>query len=61
MAVSGQARYKITMIDASEVAKHNSIHSCWVIIAGNVYDVTGFLNEHPGGPQSILIYAGQVR
>lgn len=42
-----------------EVQKHNSRSSCWVVIAGQAYDVTDFLNEHPGGPSSILRLAGQ--
>lgn len=49
------------MIDAAEVAKHDSADSCWVIVEGYVYDVTDFLQDHPGGPQSILRLAGQVR
>lgn len=47
------------MLDAVEVAKHNSVRSCWVIISGNVYDVTDFLGSHPGGSHSILRLAGQ--
>ncbi|OAL39440.1 hypothetical protein AYO20_01310 [Fonsecaea nubica] len=47
------------MLDAAEVAKHNSRHSCWVIISNNVYDVTDFLADHPGGPGVILRYAGK--
>lgn len=49
------------MLTMAEVAKHNSKESCWVIIAGYVYDVTEFLNNHPGGAAQILRYAGQVR
>ncbi|KIK71153.1 hypothetical protein GYMLUDRAFT_33287 [Collybiopsis luxurians FD-317 M1] len=43
----------------SEISKHNSTQSCWVIINKNVYDVTHFLQEHPGGPNIILKYAGK--
>ncbi|KAG6846017.1 hypothetical protein H0H87_011065 [Tephrocybe sp. NHM501043] len=42
-----------------QVAKHNSPDSCWVIIKNRVYDVTEFLNEHPGGSSIILKYAGK--
>ncbi|KAF9455693.1 FMN-dependent dehydrogenase-domain-containing protein [Collybia nuda] len=42
-----------------QVAPHNSSQSCWVIIRNNVYDVTEFLQEHPGGAQIILKYAGR--
>ncbi|KIK06860.1 hypothetical protein K443DRAFT_129445 [Laccaria amethystina LaAM-08-1] len=42
-----------------QVAKHNTHDSCWVIIENNVYDVTEFLSEHPGGAKIILKYAGK--
>lgn len=32
---------------------------CWIIIHGIVYDVSGFLNQHPGGPDAILASAGK--
>ncbi|OGE49935.1 hypothetical protein PENARI_c019G10393 [Penicillium arizonense] len=47
------------MITQSEVSKHNSDESCWVILYGNVYDVTDFLDNHPGGAQAILRFAGR--
>lgn len=46
------------MISASEVKKHNSADSAWIIVHGHVYDCTRFLKEHPGGTDSILINAG---
>lgn len=42
----------------AEVARHASKSSCWVIIHGDAYDVTEFLNEHPGGKNAILKQAG---
>lgn len=41
-----------------EVQKHNSRESVWVIIGDTVYDLTAFLDEHPGGPDIILRHAG---
>lgn len=41
-----------------EVQQHRSKDSCWVILYGNVYDVTSFLPEHPGGSKIILQLAG---
>ncbi|CAG8682286.1 3319_t:CDS:2, partial [Cetraspora pellucida] len=32
---------------------------CWVIVNGEVLDVTNFLPDHPGGKKAILIYAGK--
>jgi len=42
-----------------EVAKHNKEDDCWVIVNGQVLDVTSFLSEHPGGKKAILLYAGR--
>ncbi|KAG9103070.1 hypothetical protein FRC06_000309 [Ceratobasidium sp. 370] len=42
-----------------EVAKHNKKDDCWVIIDGQVLDVTKFLPDHPGGEKAILLYAGR--
>lgn len=41
-----------------EIAKHNSSQSCWLLISGKVYDVTSFLNQHPGGAGEILSSCG---
>lgn len=46
------------MISESEVKKHNSADSAWIIVHGHVYDCTRFLKDHPGGTDSILINAG---
>ncbi|GIL55781.1 hypothetical protein Vafri_11308 [Volvox africanus] len=41
-----------------EVAVHNTEESCWFVHDGKVYDATPYLEEHPGGAESILIVAG---
>ncbi|KAL2497256.1 Nitrate reductase [NADH] 2 [Abeliophyllum distichum] len=46
------------MYSMSEVKKHNSSDSAWIIVHGHVYDCTRFLKDHPGGTDSILINAG---
>lgn len=43
----------------AEVAKHNKKDDVWVIIDGQVLDVTSFLADHPGGEKAILLYAGR--
>ncbi|KAI8625449.1 inositolphosphorylceramide-B C-26 hydroxylase [Xylariaceae sp. FL1651] len=43
----------------TEVESHNSEKSCYVTIGTNVYDVTGFVDSHPGGADLILDYAGK--
>jgi cytochrome b involved in lipid metabolism len=47
------------VIQTSEVAKHSTKKDCWIIVAGNVYNVTKFLDDHPGGPETILEHAGK--
>ncbi|GLT50200.1 hypothetical protein SLA2020_237050 [Shorea laevis] len=42
----------------SEVKKHNSVDSAWIIVHGHIYDCSRFLKDHPGGTDSILINAG---
>lgn len=46
-------------LSVDEVAQHNTGESCWVTLYGTVYDVTGFLDEHPGGSRAILRLAGK--
>ncbi|KAJ6017261.1 hypothetical protein N7451_000640 [Penicillium sp. IBT 35674x] len=43
----------------ADIEKHNSRKSCWVAIHGAVYDVTDFLDSHPGGAKVILRCAGK--
>ncbi|KAL5200950.1 hypothetical protein ABZP36_035304 [Zizania latifolia] len=40
-----------------EVSTHNTRNDCWVIIKDKVYDVTPYVEEHPGGDE-ILNNAG---
>ncbi|CAE8610800.1 unnamed protein product, partial [Polarella glacialis] len=46
-------------ITMDEVAKHTSKSDCWVVVAGQVLNVTSFLSEHPGGELAILTFAGK--
>lgn len=46
-------------ITLAEVAKHNSWTSCWSAINGNVYDLTSWIPNHPGGEQNILVICGK--
>ena len=41
-----------------ECQKHTSEKDCWLIIHGKVYDVTDFLDEHPGGFDIVVSNSG---
>jgi len=45
-------------ITAAEVSQHVSPDDCWTIIDGSVYDMTPFLNRHPGGSAAIAGLCG---
>ena len=36
-----------------QVAQHNSPSDCWAVVDNNVYDLTSWINQHPGGPGPI--------
>ncbi len=46
-------------LTVSEIAKHNTVQNCWLLISGKVYDVTSFIPSHPGGAGQITPFCGQ--
>ena len=42
----------------AEVASRNNERSCWSIVSGNVYDLTNWIRQHPGGKDAILRICG---
>ncbi|KAL5467686.1 hypothetical protein EMCRGX_G031949 [Ephydatia muelleri] len=42
-----------------QIKEHNHSKSLWVVVHDNVYDVTKFLEEHPGGEEVMLEQAGR--
>lgn len=50
----------LPLYSKKSLAEHNTCTSCWVSLYNRkIYDVTGFLEEHPGGPEIVLDYAGK--
>lgn len=43
----------------AQVATHNSAESCYTVIRNNVYDLTSWVGEHPGGKKAILGICGR--
>lgn len=46
-------------ITRAELEAHNKEEEPWFAVDGEVYDGTGFLAQHPGGPESITLVAGE--
>eukprot|EP01108_Squamamoeba_japonica_P005426 TRINITY_DN427_c0_g1_i2.p1 TRINITY_DN427_c0_g1~~TRINITY_DN427_c0_g1_i2.p1 ORF type:complete len:126 (+),score=60.73 TRINITY_DN427_c0_g1_i2:141-518(+) len=46
-------------VTMDEVAKHVTSDDIWMVIKGKAYDVTKFLDEHPGGEEVLLDMAGK--
>ncbi|KAB2048031.1 hypothetical protein ES319_A13G086800v1 [Gossypium barbadense] len=42
-----------------EAAQHNTKDDFWIVIDGKVYDVTSYLDEHPGGDDVVLESTGK--
>lgn len=42
-----------------EVAQHKTKDDVWVVVNGEVLDVTNFKADHPGGEKAIMLYAGR--
>jgi hypothetical protein len=46
--------------------KHNTEEDCWIIIGNEknggpkVYDVTKYLDDHPGGAEVMMEFAGET-
>ena len=36
-----------------EIMKHNTENDCWIVLQGNVVDITSWLPLHPGGSDTI--------
>ncbi|XP_032594546.1 cytochrome b5 isoform X3 [Drosophila grimshawi] len=46
-------------ITLAEVNEHKSAKDLWVVIDNQVYDLTKFLYEHPGGEDSLISVGGR--
>eukprot|EP00095_Tigriopus_kingsejongensis_P009351 maker-scaffold488_size158317-snap-gene-0.23 protein:Tk09351 transcript:maker-scaffold488_size158317-snap-gene-0.23-mRNA-1 annotation:"cytochrome b5-like" len=49
----------LPIIYLCEVREHDSMDDGWMILYDKVYDVTNFINEHPGGAFVMMEYLGR--
>ncbi|KAH7636337.1 cytochrome b5-like protein [Dermatophagoides farinae] len=43
----------------AQVSEHWQTNDCWVVVEDLVYDITEFLDEHPGGQYIVMEHAGR--
>ncbi|XP_066468583.1 cytochrome b5 reductase 4 isoform X2 [Tiliqua scincoides] len=49
---------RLIEVTEEELAKHNKKHDCWICIRGLVYNVTPYMEYHPGGEDELMKAAG---
>ena len=59
VSTSASAAQPSKKYTAAQVAAHASAKSCWSSINGKVYDLTAWINRHPGGSSRILSICGR--
>ncbi|PON79721.1 Nitrate reductase NADH dependent [Parasponia andersonii] len=47
------------LVSMAEASEHNTKDDCWVVIDGKVYDLSSYLDEHPGGDDVVLAAIGK--
>jgi cytochrome b involved in lipid metabolism len=45
-------------VSAASLAEHAVLADCWLLIHGNVYDLTEYAPKHPGGPEYVTDFCG---
>jgi len=53
------ATQELATYTLADIATHDSAQSCWTAIKGNVYDLTDFITQHPGGERGVLKTCGK--
>ena len=50
---------RVISYSLSDITTHKSTTDCWTTIDGKVYNLTPFINQHPGGSGAILSLCGK--
>ena len=57
--MKGVFHWNMASYSVTDVSSHNTRGDCWIIIGSSVYNVTPFLEEHPGGDDILLEGGGK--
>ena len=58
-ATTGEATPGAKKFTLADIATHKDTTSCYVSIQGSVYDLTAWINLHPGGRDKIIMICGK--
>lgn len=50
--------FSVRSYTMEQVRQNNTAKSCWAVVDGDVYDLTTWINAHPGGAAPILFLCG---
>jgi L-lactate dehydrogenase (cytochrome) len=45
------------LLSTQQVSEHKTPEDCWIVVDNQVWDVSDFLDEHPGGSTSTNQYS----
>lgn len=54
-----QKRRALRIYSNEDLELHRKAGDCWIVRNGRVYDVTNFVNDHPGGEELVLQFSGK--
>ena len=57
-SAAGSSSSATTSYTLADVATHNTQSDCWAAIDGGVYNLTEWINRHPGGRDKIIALCG---
>ena len=58
LAPDDKAKFRKEGVSKEELAKHHTLEDCWVSLHGHVFNMTAYLNYHPGGKPELMRAAG---
>ena len=57
-ATPSNAAKASTSLTLADVAKRNTAAECWAVVSNTVYNLTAYINSHPGGARNITNLCG---
>ncbi|MFA6520296.1 MAG: cytochrome b5-like heme/steroid binding domain-containing protein [Candidatus Paceibacterota bacterium] len=57
--ISIVTKIETTSYTLAQVKAHSSASNCWTVVKNNVYDLTAWITQHPGGSEAIISTCGK--